>query len=153
MAKKIKRFQKSEFGKRKLAFPKGFEFLEGFNFQAIVEDNSGLKVRRYVEVSPAALKKVVVLYRDASGMIDELRSSLSELIQKNEELLSRLEAADKYIEKLEHNNELMMSRLNVGPDEEFEKSSQNFFDIIEERGIKPRGLPMQGGIPGLGRRR
>ena len=59
MAKKPKKYSKSEYGPRKKPLPKALLFLDGFNFHAIVEDTSGANIKRLIEVKPVSLKRLI----------------------------------------------------------------------------------------------
>jgi hypothetical protein len=56
---RMKRFNFSEFGRRKQALPRGFEFLDGFRFHSIVEHTEDGRIQRRIEVLPTTLRRTI----------------------------------------------------------------------------------------------
>ncbi len=73
---RAKRFAFSEFGKRKLALPRGFEFLDGFRFHSIVEHTEDGRIQRRVEVLPTSLRRAI----EQASMARGLRAKCQELV-------------------------------------------------------------------------
>jgi len=74
-----KRFNFSEFGKKKLAFPRSFEFLEGFRFYSIVEHTVDGRIQRRIEVLPTILRRTIEHAAMADGFEAECKKLKREL--------------------------------------------------------------------------
>ncbi|MDD2535427.1 MAG: hypothetical protein PHW78_02505 [Macromonas bipunctata] len=77
-----------------------------------------------------------------------------QLINDHNQMLSDLEKIEEFNEKLRKNNEQLMANI----EEDFSKyakeqrSPKNYFDVAEETSFKVRSmLPIQGGLPSLGK--
>jgi predicted nuclease with TOPRIM domain len=149
MSKKQKRYIKSDFDSKKHPLPKTLEFLDGFNFHAVVEDSSGEKIKRIIEVTPASLKKTI----RSAEKANEAAQKIDALTVENEELKNQLDEAIEHIRKLEHNNDVLMENLNHKPDIRHDRSPRNYFNVVNEAGVKTFGPPLQGGLPSLGKRK
>ena len=72
---RTKRFAFSEFGKRKQALPRGFEFLDGFRFHSIVEHTEDGRTQRRIEVLPTNLRRAI----ERASMARRLKAKCEEL--------------------------------------------------------------------------
>ncbi|RYY02183.1 MAG: hypothetical protein EOO53_14200 [Gammaproteobacteria bacterium] len=160
MAKRPKRYLKEDYGSRKRQLPVSLEFLKGVKFHAIIEDHSGAKVVRTIEVKAPSLKALIEKIKKHESEVEDLEQRCSELelevtSLKSEyhEINSDYESLKVEFEKIFHNYKILYSRSEVGPDEKYMPSPKSYFNIMNESGIQFNTKPMQGGHPSLGKRR
>lgn len=146
----LKRTYKRDFGVRKNPLPKELEFLSGVPFYAITEcllPDSGQRQER-VEILPDNLKKLAKSYKSEIELKKEKRRITRELKYARIDI-KELECANS---KLELANKQLMKNLE-GDMPQIEPGLKSSVLIIEEKADKLRGLPVQGGSPGLGKKR
>ena len=145
----LRRTLKSEFGKRKIPLPEKLSFLANIPFYAVTEclsPGASTKQTR-VEILPASLKKV----SSSHDNFTKLRKQHEELEAAFEDAHFIFEEQEKYIDALQKANEQLMANLGEGP--EAPKSAYNsYIQVAKEIGFISRGLPIQGGLPSLGKR-
>ncbi|MFH7326478.1 hypothetical protein [Desulfurivibrio sp. C05AmB] len=145
----LRRTLKVEFGKRKIPLPKHLSFLANIPFYAVTEclpPNSSNKQTR-VEILPSSLKKVARSYEEY-GQIKKENEDLLKLLEEWQGIFA---SQEQYIERLEKaNNQL---RFNLGEGPETPRSEyKSYLQVAQEMGFKPHGLPLQGGLPSLGKK-
>jgi hypothetical protein len=160
MAKRPKRYLKSEFGIRKKALPVALTFVKDFNFHAIVEDSSGQKVKTIIEVKPLSLKKLINRVNDLTKNnlaneqeMDLIKAEMDLIKAENVKCKEFFELVMPYMKQLESNNEILLNELKKEPDLPYIRSQKNWQNIIEESGFIEFLPPVQGGLPSLGKRR
>lgn len=150
MAKKLKRFLRADFVRGGRPLPRTLEFLRNIKFHALVEDSSGERIKRTVELLPRDVK---VLAEGWHGYENAVKKN-NELAAENRSLDRELSEARRLIGKLEFNNSVLMVRLAEKPDmRSKEKSQRNYFNVAEDAGFQPNGLALQGGLPSLGKKK
>ena len=160
MAKKPKKYLKKDYGVRKLQMPKSLEFLNGVKFHAVIEDHSGPKVVRTIEIKPPSLKaiidKVKKYERDVENLEEhcsELELEVDHLNDENIRINSDYEKLKEEFEKIFHNYGILYSRSEIGNDEKYVPSPKSYFNIMSESGMSFNTKPIQGGLPSLGKRK
>ncbi|TAL64726.1 MAG: hypothetical protein EPN88_10525 [Bacteroidetes bacterium] len=154
------RHLKSDFGPRKLPLPKGLEFLKGFNFYAIIEDNSGSRKKRLIEVHSSSLKKYIENVSELKNQLSNNEHEIESITLENNEINSQLQEAvavlvkaSEYIKALEYNNEILRENLEKYPDLFHEKSIPNYSELIAKSVHKFNLQGFEGGLPSLGKRK
>ena len=160
MAQKIKRTLRKQAISEGSGLPSRLAFLKSIRFHSLVEDKTGSKTQFRVEVTARTLK----------SLLDELKT-WKKKAEPNEQALTEAHAsASKYRHELEQKTTDLERAINaLGRQnrtiEEYNaqlgergvpKSSSPFkshLSVAEERGFKPNGRPLQGGLPSLGKRR
>lgn len=172
MAKKPKKYLKSDYSPRKKSLPKALEFLDGFNFHAIIEDTSGANIKRLIEVKPVSLRRLIerVKYlsdcleseaetveeleqdnksKEASAKlsIKKLEENIAAVVIENRRLKNEMEKISEENARLESNNEILMERCAHLPDEKYKKSLKSHLNVMQDSEFKAvSNKPMQGGL-------
>lgn len=150
IGKVLKRNLRGEFGKRKNPLPKKLSFLSNISFYAITEclpPKSDVRQTR-IEILPASLKKLASSHEKYKVLNKKYQEVLS--IFKNAEQL--FIEQQEYMEKLERANAQLLKNLGQGP-ETPRSEIQTYLQRAEEIGFISHGLPLQGGLPSLGKKR
>ena len=150
IGKVLKRNLRKEYGKRKNPLPKNLSFLSNIPFYAITEcipSESDVRQTR-IEILPANLKKIASSHEKYNALKKKHREVLS-ILKSAEQLFNEQQ---EYMEKLEKANAQLLKNLGQGP-ETPRSEIQTYLQRAEEIGFISRGLPLQGGLPSLGKRR
>lgn len=146
----LRRTLKSEFGKKKNPLPERLSFLGSIPFYAVTEysypDSSTKQTR--IEILPASLKKVAKAYKEYG----EVKKENRELLNLLDEWQRIFESQEEYIELLENANDQLRMNLGEGP-ETPRNEFKTYLQVAYEKGFKPRGRALQGGLPSLGKKR
>jgi len=143
--KRIVTHMRVEFGKRKKDLPKGLEFLEGIAFYAIAEhktDNNKKQTR--IEFLPRSLRNIVERAKKNNELIKKLT--------KSENTIAELKSDMETYRLIAKNYEQLKQNIKDGVAKEG-KSPKNYLNIAEEKGLISNGSAVQGGLPGLGKKR
>lgn len=168
MAKNVYRYDKRTYGEKGELLPKRLSFLSELPFCTVIEDRRGLRMQTRVEVLPATLKRLLASVSHHSEMakpnrdvverknreIEHLQKLLGELHSSKEKLAAELSVALLSAENA--NEKLGQFNDRATPDATTGKASgplAGYLGRAEARGFKPHGLPLQGGLPSLPKRR
>lgn len=142
MAKRPKKFLKSDFGKKKLSLPKSLGFLKSFKFHSIIEDYSGKNTVRTVEVKPQTLKKLI----DTQEKYFDLNLEKLSFEELYKEQKQEYEALQKKHSEMLSNYEILYKLSNKLPDGNFVPSPTSYLNIMTESGINYNSKPLPGGM-------
>lgn len=146
----LSRSYKKDFGKKINPLPDKFTFLSDIPFYAITEcllpDSIQRQVR--IEILPNSLKKLAKTYKSTKRLEKEKK----ELIRKLKEAKYQMHKLNDDVSKLNSVNDQLRKNIddNSIPPKAYFKSNMQ---IAEEKGVKLHGRPLQGGLPGLGKKR
>lgn len=144
----VRRTRKREFNKSN-PLPKKLEFLEAIQFYAVTEciPPDGTEKQLRIEMLPSSMKKIVSGYLELENAQTN-NTELEETLSKAKQVFQEQE---EYIERLEQANDQLMKNLGDGP--ETPKSPyKSYLQVAEEIGFISHGLPVQGGLPSLGKK-
>lgn len=160
MRKKLKKYLKKEYGVKKLQLPNSLAFLNDIKFHAIIEDYSGSKIVRTIEIKPPSLKALIdkiKKYEIDIGNLEEICSALEfendYLKGENSEIHDYCKILKEENEKIRYNYEILYSRSNEGSDEKYVPSPKSYFNVMSDSGTAFNTKPIQGGLPSLGKRK
>lgn len=146
----LKRTLRTEFGKRKNPLPEKLSFLTNIPFYAVTEckpPESDIRQIR-IEILPSNLKKI----SESHKKYKDLKKKHKDLLVTVKEAKSVVKKQEKYVEDLEKVNAQLMINLGDGPDTP-KPAMKSYLQVAEEIGFISRGLPLQGGLPSLGKKR
>lgn len=149
---RVKRSHRSEFGPRKNPLPSELEFLKDVPFHSVAEHTAHGSRQVRIEFTIRSLRPIVEKFHRAQE-IEEENESLRARLGYLENMVENLK---DMVEKLEAvNNQLMENLRQLKPSQSHEVRSdtKGYFQVADERGFEPKGLPRQGGLPGLGKKR
>lgn len=150
MPKQVKRRVKAHFKHGKAPLPRGLEFLSDVDFYAVVEDHTGSRIKRTVELTPRVTKGLL----SAGRAYDELSEAGNSLVQKNRELELALKEARSTIVALERTNQQLFDLVEKHDEPRSKpRSEPSHLGRAIEQGFQPSGLPIQGGLPSLGKKK
>lgn len=150
IGKVLKRNLRGEFGKRKNPLPKNLSFLSNISFYAITEclsPKSDVRQTR-VEILPASLKKLASSH-EKYEVLEKKHREVQSILKDAEQLFIEQQ---EYMKNLERANAQLLKNLGQGPVTP-RSEIQTYLQKAEEIGFISRGLPLQGGLPSLGKRR
>ena len=155
---RVARTRRTEYRSGRKALPKRLAFLKGIKFFAIAEHKSEERNKLRVEFLPTPLNALIEQASQAEDLHEDVEA-LEELLVSLQERLALLQKdLDIAVEQnaaLERVNEQLLKNLDkLGSTTASEPKSptKGYFQVAEERGFKSHGLPLQGGIPGSGKR-
>jgi len=144
----IRRYNKSTYVSKKKKLPEQLEFLKGINYFIIAEHKKGNIKQFIVEFKPTSIKNIIskaINVKKLRMEVDKLRENLKKLEKENESLKAEIVTHERVKKILQ--NELEKKKTNPN-----EKSPQNYYSIMEKKGFQMQGQPIQGGLPGLGKK-
>jgi len=160
MPAKIKRTLRKEVLRNGAKLPTSLSLLRSISFHSLVEDRTGIRTQFRVELSSRVLKalldEITSWKIKAEPNERALADAHAEADRRQRELTqARIELQEKenHIRRLNHLIEKMNEQIG---DKNVTKSSGDFklhLSSAEKNAQKLRGLPLQGGLPGLGKRR
>ena len=148
----IKRHKPSSVRSGKVALPKSLEPIKWMEFIALLERKT--KGKRSWRVGLSS-KTATFLIRDRDEL-QQLKKDHREIKAKCDSQSERLTTALRENKNLQDTNKTLMRNIEAdkrSAGSTYPKSPKNYFDAAEDRGFKANGRPMQGGLPGLGKRR
>jgi len=167
MAKNLYRYDRSTYGRKGDLLPRRLGFLAKVPFSSVIEDHRGARMQIRVELLASTLKRLLATIQRHAEMarpnrevvehkdreIERLRKTVDELRQDRDRLI---EERDQAVRSAENANG-QLAQLNEGkrpaPGTEDSGPLAGYLGRAEARGFKPHGLPLQGGLPSLPKRR
>jgi len=150
MAPKLRTYLKDQLTAGGVALPKELAYLAKAKYYAISQRTIGRKVVWHVEIEGSVFEKLLKGKKSNSNLRarnSALKASSRQIASDNENLLkdnTALEAANKRLMK------------NIEDDkrpDKFVRSPKSYLNAAEDHAFKPHNdLPLQGGLPGLGKR-
>ncbi len=146
----LKRTYRRSYGKRKNPLPEKLSFLENIPFYAVticqLPDSDQTQTR--IEILPRGVKQLATAFNNGKKYRKQIRKLKNEL-KSAKESITCLEAFNK---SLKHNNQILME--NIESNEKIAPSNmKSYFQLAEEKCFEPKGLPLQGGLPSLGKKK
>ena len=148
MSAKVRRYLKSKPGvKRKMFFEKrNLEFLKGVPFFAIAEHKQGGKTEIFIEFKPRSIKNIII----KAKAFRKLNNDLQEIQRENNELKWTLKRLEGSLKLLNTNYKLVpLAQDKIDPKD---RSPKSYLNVLQECSNLLRGLPLQGGLPSLGKK-
>lgn len=143
-----------------MKLPASLTFLNSLSFHSLVEDRTGTRTQFRVEVSPRMLKSLLAELEGWKTKAEpnerELNDSRAEAFRYKRELeqvKSELEGKQFAIRRLNQAIEKLNAQIG---EKNIDKSSGELrlhLSTAEKNGRELKGLPLQGGLPSLGKRR
>jgi predicted transcriptional regulator len=151
MGEVLKRHKPSAVRAGKVALPRSLQILRQLNFVALLErPNSGKRSWR-VELSSKTAKCLI----NASNELQQFKKQHGDLTLQHSSLTMKFAELQERSQRLEHNNRKLMENIEADKRPEkgtHPKSQKSYLNIAEEKSMKVKGSPVQGGLPSLGKR-
>lgn len=156
----ISRYKRKEYGPYQSGLPKALKFLGAIKFNEVIERQGQGASKIFVEVSAVELKRILAskytaerLAENTKRRLDELEIENSLAIEKVRLFQLRITELENYCSNLSNNNKVLMDAIDTLPEEKRKTLINGYFSVMEAKGIKLTGLPRQGGLPSLGKKR
>ena len=150
MTSKLKTYLENQLTTGDVALPKELAYLSKAKFYAISQRKVGRKLVWHVEIEARDLDKLLKGKKSNS----KLRARCSALKASSREIASENAKLLEHNAKLEAANNRLMKNIEDDPrPDKFARSPKSFLNAAEDHAFKPHNnLPLQGGLPGLGKR-
>jgi hypothetical protein len=138
--------------------PRSLSYLRDGDFDAVVNRITDGESAWWVELKPATLKKLFV-HRTQRYSAESREEALRAELDEKHKALTRSEAelrqALEQCRVLQHNLDTLLPRLEARGDDPRPQRThgKTFFERAEEGTLRPHQQAMNGGLPGLGKRR
>lgn len=169
MAKNLYRHVRSTYGRNGELLPRRLGFLAKVPFHSVVEDHRGTRIQIRVELLASTLRRLLATTQRYEEMarpnrevvdrkdkeIEHLRTIVEKLLSEQKRLIEdrdlAIRSAENANEKLAQSNDGNSS--SAAATNDVSGPLTGYFSRADSRGFKPHGLPLQGGLPSLPKRR
>lgn len=143
----IRRYKKSTYVSKKKKLPDDLSFLKGVTFYAIAEYKTGKNKNIFIEFQPKSIKNIIT----KAKAFKQINCDLQDIKSENGTLIWNLKRLMGALELLGHDY-MLVARSQDDKIDSKDRSPKNYLNVFQEHGFFLQGLPLQGGLTGLGKK-